>query len=57
MANLGDNRATAEDRSRELCARRDELLAQIERLQRTKADLENEVAKLQPGACRPRRRI
>ncbi|MFI5353106.1 MAG: response regulator [Candidatus Binatales bacterium] len=49
MANLGDNRATAEDRSRELCARRDELLAQIERLQRTKADLENEVAKLQPG--------
>ena len=49
MANLGDNRETAEDRSRELCARRDELLAQIERLQRTKADLENEVAKLQPA--------
>ena len=38
MANLGDNRAAAEDRSRELCARRDQLLAQIERLQRTKAE-------------------
>jgi PAS domain S-box-containing protein len=49
MANPGDDRATAEDRSRELCARRDELLAQIERLQRTKADLENEIARLEPA--------
>jgi two-component system, sensor histidine kinase and response regulator len=48
MANLGDDREAAEERNRELCARRDELLAQIESLQRTKAELENEVAGLQP---------
>ena len=49
MANLGNDRETAEDRSRKLWGRRDALLAEIELLQRKKADLENEVAKLQPA--------
>ncbi len=49
MGNLGNDRETAQDRSLELYARRDELRAEIELLQRKKAHLENDVAKLQPA--------